>query len=108
MSSRMSETNSNDDYDGKAIALRQYEDTDGHFSLVRQAVLSLLAYIQWLSGPQEFPTCRSCHHHERCLWIVFYIFVGPIPHYERSRLSMVRIGIPPCRAHVRLFGWQGS
>jgi hypothetical protein len=34
----MPETNSNDDDDQKAFALRQYEDTDGHFSLVRRAL----------------------------------------------------------------------
>jgi len=36
MSSRTSETNPNDNDDGKAFVLRQYEDTDGHFSLVRR------------------------------------------------------------------------
>lgn len=35
----MSSRNSNDDDNGKAFALRQYEDTDGHFSLVRRVYL---------------------------------------------------------------------
>ena len=37
MTSRISEKKSNDD-DGKAFVLRQYEDTDGHFSLVRRVI----------------------------------------------------------------------
>jgi hypothetical protein len=106
MSSRISENNSNDD-DGKDFVLRQYEDTDGHFSLVRR-VFPLSVCNHGLNAPQKFPACRSCHYHERCLWIIFYIFFSPIPHHKRSRLPMVGIGIAPCRAYVRLPGWQGS
>jgi len=40
----MSSRNSNDD-NGKAFALRQYEDTDGHFSLVRNFRLADLVTI---------------------------------------------------------------
>ena len=39
MSQRNSATKSNDMDEQKVDALHQYQDTDGHFSLVRRAVL---------------------------------------------------------------------
>ena len=80
MSQRKSVTKVEEIAQQKADALHQYQDTDGHFSLVRCVFLALpYSFVNVL---QEFPTCRPCHHYEWRLWVVFDLQLCPVPPYE--------------------------
>ncbi len=98
----------------KIDALQQYQDTEGHFSLVR-SVKSSMAVLSttfstttrsnpWFSVSQKFPSGRPRHDHEWCLRLLLHLHVSEIPPDERRQLPVVRIDIPRRGSHVRLYG----
>lgn len=100
----------------KIDALQQYQDTEGHFSLVRSVMHFFAIHSTALSTArrtdtrfmmsQKFPSGRPRHDHEWRLRLLLHLHVSEIPPDERRRLPLVGTGVPRCWSHVRLYGRQ--
>ena len=94
----------------KGHALRQYNDTLGHFSLVRfvencsqdpQNRRRLGVFATRVGREQEFPSCRPRNDHERCLWqCILHLLFGQVSRDERPGLSMDPFVVPTRRMYV--------
>lgn len=92
--------------EAKAHALRQYNDTDGHFSLVRfvHATLTrrgLRPLLTRIGLEQEFPPRRPRNNHERRLRRILHLLFSQVSRDKRHRLSLDRSLAPTRRVYVR-------
>lgn len=89
----------NDD-DQYSSALQQYNDTEGHFSLVRSVQTirhPLYPRTDWI---QEFPTGRPCDDYERILRIVLPILFCELSPNKRRILPSERLALSTRWAHI--------
>jgi len=94
--------------EAKIHALRQYNDTDGHFSLVRFVNDGLRNSRQTRSGvlltgvgfKQEFPSRRPRNDNEWRLRRIFHLLFGQVSRDKRPKLPVDRSLAPARRMHV--------
>ena len=69
----------------KADALQQYQNSDGHFSLVRYVhvhVHATLLQTHALTPRQQLPTGRPRYDHEWLLRLLFHLLICEIPRIQ--------------------------
>ena len=94
--------------EAKVHALRQYNDTDGHFSLVRfvddaprpLAGRGLRFPLTRVNFEQEFPPRRPRNDHEWRLRRILHLLFRQVSRDERPKLSVDRSLAPTRRMHV--------
>jgi CDP-diacylglycerol--serine O-phosphatidyltransferase len=97
--------------EAKVHALRQYNDTDGHFSLVRFVDDVHETLIQTRSGSfaneswfeQEFPSRRPRNDHEWRLWCILHLLFGQVSRDKDPNYLWTALWLPLAGCMFDLF-----